>query len=146
MLSRRKTEQRPEPVCQSFLLHSRTLLTLSCAYLCRCGQVVRAGKSHAGSAFLHRNRSQRSFQNKDPFSILYYTFAYQPSSLNFPDPATLDVQDLIAALRFDDPNNPNQPSFQDTFQPVLDGVYWTDKSEAQVRRCIRSTALSSLLK
>ena len=59
--------------------------------------------------------------NTDPFSLMYYAPGYFPSTVTSTDPGSFDTRVIVVALHFNDPTNPNQPSYNQTFGPLLQG-------------------------
>ncbi|KAM3538171.1 hypothetical protein ARSEF1564_008910 [Beauveria bassiana] len=60
--------------------------------------------------------------NKDPFSVIYYSFGYLPDNLNNPKPESYAKRTLLITAHFDDPTNPSQPDNTRAFQSLLDGI------------------------
>ncbi|PQK12030.1 hypothetical protein BB8028_0003g06490 [Beauveria bassiana] len=60
--------------------------------------------------------------NKDPFSVVYYSFGYLPDNLNDPKPESYAKRTLLITAHFDDPTNPSQPDNTRAFQSLLDGI------------------------
>ncbi|PWN88397.1 FAD-binding domain-containing protein [Acaromyces ingoldii] len=65
----------------------------------------------------------------DPFSLMYYDTGLFPPALqgNSTEPT-----DLIVALRFSNPNDPKQKSFNETFRGLLSGIDFTAQQISEV--------------
>ncbi|GAM89247.1 hypothetical protein ANO11243_072840 [Dothideomycetidae sp. 11243] len=67
-----------------------------------------------------RHRTVKFFStNKDPFSLMFYVVGYIPSDITT---GSYAVKTLLYTLRFSDPSNPNQASYNTTFAPLLAGL------------------------
>jgi len=54
--------------------------------------------------------------NADPFAVMYYATGFLPAQLQTGD---VGVQTILVGIRFDNPANPSQASFDATFAPLL---------------------------
>ncbi|CZR55902.1 uncharacterized protein PAC_05790 [Phialocephala subalpina] len=58
--------------------------------------------------------------NNDHFALMdYYALGYVPPNLSTTNPSTFSTRALLVALRFNDPTNPSQPSYNATFSKLL---------------------------
>lgn len=58
--------------------------------------------------------------NTDPFSLVYWAAGYLPSSLaTLNDPSTYGLRTMLCALRLQDPDDAQQPSYNQTFARLL---------------------------
>ena len=76
-----------------------------------------------------RNNTVDFFEhNDDPFSVVYYSFGFLPSSLvdPVPPPSSYASRTLLIALHFGDPTNANQKGYNETFAGVLSGINTTN--------------------
>ncbi|KAF2150293.1 FAD-binding domain-containing protein [Myriangium duriaei CBS 260.36] len=62
--------------------------------------------------------------NKDPYALMYFVVGYDPVSI-ITGPLALDT--VLVTLRFADPYNGNQKTYNETFNPVLAGLNTTTK-------------------
>lgn len=60
--------------------------------------------------------------NKDPFSVVYYSYGYLPSTLQNPKPTDYAKRTLLITVHFDDPTNPNQPDNAAAFSKLFSGI------------------------
>ncbi|KAK8143507.1 hypothetical protein G3M48_007156 [Beauveria asiatica] len=60
--------------------------------------------------------------NKDPFSVVYYSFGYLPDNLDSPTPESYGRRTLLITVHFDDPTSPTQPDNTRAFKSLLDGI------------------------
>ena len=62
--------------------------------------------------------------NKDPFSVVYYSIGYlsDQTFAGAPSPESYKNRVAVFAVYFDNPKNPEQPSFNATFAPLFSGV------------------------
>ncbi|CEJ83174.1 hypothetical protein VHEMI03195 [[Torrubiella] hemipterigena] len=60
--------------------------------------------------------------NKDPFSVVYYSYGYLPSTLQNPTPADYAKRTLLITVHFDDPTQPNQPDNNAAFASIFSGI------------------------
>lgn len=60
--------------------------------------------------------------NKDPFSVVYYSYGYLPSTLHNPTPADYAKRTLLITVHFDDPTQPNQPDNTAAFASLFSGI------------------------
>ncbi|ATY59728.1 FAD binding domain [Cordyceps militaris] len=60
--------------------------------------------------------------NKDPFSVVYYSFGYLPNDLGNATPESYAKRTLLITVHFDDPTNPGQLNNTATFERLLDGI------------------------
>lgn len=60
--------------------------------------------------------------NTDPFSVIYYSYGYLPSTLINPKPSDYDKRHLLITVHFDDPTNPSQLDNNATFKALFDGI------------------------
>ncbi|KAJ3497361.1 hypothetical protein NLG97_g1964 [Lecanicillium saksenae] len=60
--------------------------------------------------------------NKDPFSVVYYSFGFLPDNLSNPTPESYGKRTLLITVHFDDPANPNQPDSSEAFKSLLAGI------------------------
>ncbi|KAF8848691.1 hypothetical protein BDZ45DRAFT_262179 [Acephala macrosclerotiorum] len=73
------------------------------------------------NARAQNNTVDFSNTNTNPFSLMYYAVGYVPLNLSTTDPSTFSTRALLVALRFNDPLNPSQPSYNTTFSKLLAG-------------------------
>lgn len=60
--------------------------------------------------------------NTDPFSVIYYSYGYLPSTLQNPQPSDYAKRHLLITVHFDDPTNPSQLDNNATFQALFNGI------------------------
>ncbi|KAM3551025.1 hypothetical protein MY1884_007948, partial [Beauveria asiatica] len=60
--------------------------------------------------------------NKDPFSVVYYSFGFLPDNLDNPTPESYARRTLLITAHFDDPTSPAQPDNTRAFKSLLDGI------------------------
>ena len=57
--------------------------------------------------------------NEDPFSLIYWAAGYFPPDLSTTDPAAFGPRNLLATIRFANPEDPDQLDYNQTFASVF---------------------------
>jgi len=70
--------------------------------------------------------------NTDPFSLMYFVRGLLPADPSNLDPSTFALRTALITLRFQDPNNPRQPSYDQTFGSLVQGLSTTGTLQASV--------------
>ncbi|KAK2591879.1 hypothetical protein QQS21_010431 [Conoideocrella luteorostrata] len=79
-----------------------------------------------------QNQTVKFFENnKDPFSVIYYGFGFLPADLANPTPESYAKRTLLITVYFENPENPNQLSYNQTFDNFFTGINTTNSTVIQ---------------
>ena len=73
-----------------------------------------------------RNQTVDFFNNNnDPFSVIYYSFGYLSNNFANATPDSYEKRTLMITVHFENPEDPNQLDYEDTFRRLFSGINTT---------------------